>query len=110
MPNWFSRRTSLRAPSVLNSDYRPGFVQAAASLRNPTFTRHHRCAEASVDVVSASRFLSMGSAVVRSMYLRQTQFLVNHLRSPGVTQSNEPEGELRARILSGKGGQRNQYI
>jgi hypothetical protein len=32
MPNWFSRRMSLRAPSVLNSDYRPGFVQAAASL------------------------------------------------------------------------------
>jgi hypothetical protein len=45
----------------------------------------------------------MGSAVVRSRYLRQTQFLVNHLRSPVVTQSNEPEGELRARILSGKG-------
>jgi hypothetical protein len=69
---------------------------------HPTFTRHHRCADASVDVVSGSRFLSMGSAVVRSRYLRQTQFLVNHLRSPAVTQSNESEGELRTRILSGK--------
>jgi hypothetical protein len=39
MPNWFSRRTSLRAPSVLNSDYRPGFVQAAASLSSGALTR-----------------------------------------------------------------------
>jgi hypothetical protein len=35
----FSRRTSLRAPSVLNSDYRPGFVQAAASLSSGALTR-----------------------------------------------------------------------
>ena len=47
---------------------------------HPTFSRHHRCSEPSVSIVSLFDFLSMSSPKIHGRYIQQARFLLNHLR------------------------------
>src|SRR5579863_6131393 len=82
-----------------------GFTGACKNLVvvycHPTFTQHQRCASGSVQVISLSEFLGMGSERVRSMYMPQARFLLNHLRNNETHEPKDTEGEIRSRILSG---------
>tara|TARA_Y100000814_G_C12347502_1_gene406036 strand:+ start:729 stop:2108 length:1380 start_codon:yes stop_codon:yes gene_type:complete len=46
----------------------------------PTFTRHHRCIDEAVSIVSISQFLRMLSPSIHRRYINQARFLINHLR------------------------------
>jgi len=47
----------------------------------PTFTRHHRCSDENVRVISLAEFVSMGSETVREKYVLQAQFILSNLRT-----------------------------
>ncbi len=69
---------------------------------HPTFTRHHRCTEPDIEVLSLGEFLGRGSPEIRARYLLQARFLFNHLRTEQAGHFVElPEPELKRLILQG---------
>jgi len=69
---------------------------------HPTFTKHHRCQDVSVRVLSLSEFLNLGSAAVRAKYLGQARFLINHLKTGDEADLIGSEADLHERLLRGK--------
>ena len=47
---------------------------------HPTFTRHHRCTDETVSVLSLSEFLRSLSPAIHRRYIKHARFLINHLR------------------------------